>query len=138
MHRPPEQSNNSTAPFGSRKRDWTFIWRAVVFILSAFSAASIGIVMYAANSYIKAEAAAAIDGDIALLRPIPARIIEIEKAIEERKMMQREYADWRIKKDEVDIRLTLLLEGQQAMASRQQVQLDKQSDLINQLAQRRN
>ena len=112
-------------PFGSRRRDWTFLWRTVVLIFGIFSTGGISIILYAGTQYIRDQAAAVVSAQTAALADAPAKIKQLEDAESNRRQVQSELWVWRAKKDEIDTRLTTLLENQQAMLLHQQVQIDR-------------
>jgi hypothetical protein len=122
-----ESSTGSGVPFGSTRRDWTFIWRGVVFVFSSFSAIGMAILLYAGNTYIKAQAQSIVQDEVAPLKDLPIRVQAIERESLDREARRKELADWRNKKDEIDVRLTVLLENQQKLLEHQQTQIDNMS-----------
>lgn len=68
---------------------------------------------------------------------VPPRLDALEKVAADRGQVLRELADWRAKKDEVDTRLTVLVENQQKLMDRQQQMIDRQQGQIEAINARR-
>lgn len=120
-------SEETIAPFGQRKRDWTTLYRIAVLVLTLFCAGGVGVYLYAGARYVSETAQSVVTDAIHPLQDLPPRIKRLEERSNEIADLMKEVASWRRSKDEVDVRLTIILENQQK-------QLDRQQLLIDQLA----
>ncbi len=109
------------------------LYRVVVLILGLFGAGGVTALAYAGANYIKNEAATAVEP----LTSLPSRVVSLEKMAAEREVSVKEHAVWRAKKDEIDTRLTVIVENLAAMAERQQKQIDRQQNLIEEFNRQR-
>lgn len=105
------------APFGEHRRDWSLARR----VLAAFAAVLGAVAIYAASSYVKAQASAALEP----LADLPPRVKALEVNSASRGEQLKEIVRWQSKVDENQTRLTILLENQQRQIDRQQMLIDR-------------
>ena len=125
-------TDETEAPFGARKRDWTMLYRAIVIGLSVFSAGAISIAFYAGSAFIRTEAENAVAAGVRpvevrfrSLEELPPRLNRIEEISKDRSKYLDDIAVWRRSKDEIDTRLTIILDNQQQQLNRQQTLLEQ-------------
>lgn len=114
-----------------KRIDWSFVGRAL-FRVSVVAS-------IAAMFYLKTIFASHADVEAATspYKTLPPRVERLEETARSRDSALADLTTWRRSKDEIDTRLTVVIETQQRMIDRQQLMMDRQQSQIDELARRR-
>lgn len=123
-------SDETTTAFGQRKRDWTTLYRIAVLVCTIFCAGGVGVYLYAGTRYVREAAQNEVADAVKPLQDIPPRVRRLEELTIERGEVLRDLSAWRRSKDEIDTRLTILIENQQRQIERQQTIIDRLTERV--------